>query len=136
MSSFARSAKDSEADYDGEHGVIVNGVSKFGMKDSLSFQCLSSAVRGMTLTLAREMAPMAIRVVTVVLGLVVKYSVGDLVTDSETDYLLRAVDSVVSNVSFLQNKVHYEDVANCINSILTNSMINATEITLENVNNA
>ena len=115
-----------KADTQGLRGCIINtaSIAAFdGQIGQVSYAASKSAIVGMTLPLARELAPLGIRVMTIAPGLF-----NTPLLESLPESVRLDLAKSVPCPSRLGNP---DEFANLVVSILTNSMLNGTVIRLD-----
>jgi 3-hydroxyacyl-CoA dehydrogenase / 3-hydroxy-2-methylbutyryl-CoA dehydrogenase len=117
---------DNDPDIDGQRGVVVNTASLAGIEGQtgqLAYAAAKAAILGMTLPMARDLAPVGIRVCAIAPG-----TMG-------TPLMLRAPESLkeglVSNVVFPKRMGHPEEFALLVESIARNPYLNGENIRLD-----
>jgi len=115
-----------EPDADGQRGVIVNTASIAGMEGKsgqLAYSAAKAAILGMTLPLARDLAPMGIRVCAIAPG-----TMG-------TPLMLAALEHMKTDPSegivFPRRMGHPEEFALLVGSIVRNPYLNGENIRLD-----
>lgn len=115
-----------EPNKDGQRGVIVNtaSVAAFdGQIGQAAYAASKAAVVGMTLPIARDLAPQGIRVVTIAPGLF------------ETPMLMSLPEKVRSflakTIPFPQRLGHPDEYAQLVESIVDNPLLNGETIRLD-----
>ncbi|GEB35211.1 MULTISPECIES: 3-hydroxyacyl-CoA dehydrogenase [Brevibacillus] len=110
----------------GERGVIVNtaSIAAFdGQVGQVAYSAAKGGIVGMTLPLARDLAPYGIRVMTIAPG---------LFDTPMYDKLPRAVKDVLgATVPFPPRLGQPDEYAKLVNSIITNPMLNGETIRLD-----
>jgi NAD(P)-dependent dehydrogenase (short-subunit alcohol dehydrogenase family) len=115
-----------EPDDDGQRGVVVNTASIAGMEGKsgqVAYSAAKAAILGMTLPLARDLAPMGIRVCAIAPG-----TMG-------TPLMLMALDHMKEDPStgivFPKRMGHPEEFALLVDSIVRNPYLNGENIRLD-----
>jgi NAD(P)-dependent dehydrogenase (short-subunit alcohol dehydrogenase family) len=115
-----------EPDDDGQRGVVVNTASIAGMEGKsgqVAYSAAKAAILGMTLPLARDLAPMGIRVCAIAPG-----TMG-------TPLMLTALDHMKEDPStgivFPKRMGYPEEFALLVDSIVRNSYLNGENIRLD-----
>lgn len=115
-----------EADEDGQRGVFVNTASIAGMEGQagqLAYGAAKAAILGMTLPMARDLAPVGIRVCAIApgtMGTPVMLGVADQVKDK-----------LVENIMFPKRMGRPEEFALLVESIARNPYLNGENIRLD-----
>jgi NAD(P)-dependent dehydrogenase (short-subunit alcohol dehydrogenase family) len=115
-----------EPDDDGQRGVIVNTASIAGIEGragQVAYSAAKAAILGMTLPMARDLAPMGIRVCAIAPG-----TMG-------TPLMLSALPHMKTDPSegivFPKRMGHPEEFAQLVESIVANSYLNGENIRLD-----
>ncbi|XP_063792656.1 3-hydroxyacyl-CoA dehydrogenase type-2 [Pseudophryne corroboree] len=115
-----------EPDVDGQKGVIINTASIAaydGQVGQAAYSASKGGIVGMTLPIARDLAPLGIRVVTIAPGLFA------------TPLLLglpeKAREFLAKQVPFPSRLGHPEEYAHLVQTIIENPMLNAEVIRLD-----
>ena len=127
VSRFAAAAMAAnEPDDDGQRGVIVNTSSVGGLEGQagqLAYAAAKAAIAGMTLPMARDLAPIGVRVCTIAPGTM------------DTPLFQAAPDSLkerlVGDIIFPKRMGHPEEFAALVETIVTNSYLNGEVIRLD-----
>jgi NAD(P)-dependent dehydrogenase (short-subunit alcohol dehydrogenase family) len=115
-----------EPDSDGQRGVIVNTSSLAGLEGQagqLAYAAAKAAIAGMTLPMARDLAPLGIRVCTIAPG-----TMATPVFQSASESLKQRL---VGDVVFPKRMGHPEEFALAVGMILQNSYLNGEVIRLD-----
>jgi NAD(P)-dependent dehydrogenase (short-subunit alcohol dehydrogenase family) len=122
----AAAMAENEPDENGERGVVVNTASIAGMEGQtgqIAYGAAKAAILGMSLPLARDLAPLGIRACAIAPG-----TMG-------TPLMLMAPDSIrdplVANVVFPKRLGQPEEFAQLVESILRNPYLNGENIRLD-----
>ena len=124
LAAAAMSAND--ANDDGERGVIVNTASIAGLEGQtgqLAYAAAKAAILGMTLPMARDLAPLGIRVCAIAPG-----TMGTPVMLSVPE---KMKDNLVSSIVFPKRMGRPEEFALLVESIATNAYLNGENIRLD-----
>jgi NAD(P)-dependent dehydrogenase (short-subunit alcohol dehydrogenase family) len=113
-------------DDDGQRGVIVNTASVAGLEGQsgqVAYGAAKAAILGMTLPLARDLAPIGIRVCAIAPG------------PMATPVMLRVMDSLdedpAEGIVFPPRLGHPEEFAMLVESVVTNPYLNGENIRLD-----
>lgn len=120
-------------DIDGNRGIIVNvaSIAAFqGPSGTVGYTASKSAITGMTLPLARDLAPFGIRVNTIVPGLILTPMTMGPDPTKRADAEARAQQSL-ANVLYPQRFGTAEEVAHLTQFIIENDYINAECIRID-----
>ncbi len=115
-----------EADDDGQRGVIVNTASIAGIEGQagqLAYGAAKAAILGMTLPLARDLAPLGIRVCAIAPG-----TMGTPLMLSAPEAMR---DQLVSSIQFPKRMGRPEEFARLVESIIMNPYLNGENIRLD-----
>jgi NAD(P)-dependent dehydrogenase (short-subunit alcohol dehydrogenase family) len=115
-----------EPDDDGQRGVVVNTASIAGIEGQagqLSYATAKAAILGMTLPLARDLAPMGIRVCAIAPG-----TMGTPIMLSVPEPIR---DQLVSSIQFPKRMGRPEEFALLVESIIANPYLNGENIRLD-----
>ena len=117
---------ENEPDADGQRGVIVNTASIAGIEGrtgQLAYSAAKAAILGMTLPMARDLAPMGIRVCAIAPG-----TMGTPLMVQSAKHLK---DDPSAGVVFPKRMGHPEEFAQLVLSIARNSYLNGENIRLD-----
>jgi NAD(P)-dependent dehydrogenase (short-subunit alcohol dehydrogenase family) len=115
-----------EPDEDGQRGVVVNTASIAGMEaqtGQLAYGSAKAAILGMTLPMARDLAPVGVRVCAIApgtMGTPLMLSVGDKVKEN-----------LVKDIVFPKRMGRPEEFALLVESIVRNPYLNGENIRLD-----
>ena len=115
-----------EPDADGQRGVVVNTASIAGLEGQtgqLAYAAAKAAILGMTLPMARDLAPVGIRVCAIAPG-----TMGTPMMLSVPDEFK---DHLVGSIVFPKRMGHPEEFALLVESIARNSYLNGENIRLD-----
>ncbi len=115
-----------EADADGQRGVIVNTASIAGMEGKsgqVAYGAAKAAILGMTLPMARDLAPMGIRVCAIAPGV--------MGTPLMVGALPHLKVDPTEGIAFPARMGHPEEYALLVESIVRNSYLNGENIRLD-----
>jgi NAD(P)-dependent dehydrogenase (short-subunit alcohol dehydrogenase family) len=115
-----------EPDDDGQRGVVVNTASIAGIEGQigqLAYASAKAAILGMTLPMARDLAPLGIRVCAIAPG-----TMGTPVMVAAREFLK---DDPAASVVFPKRLGHPEEFALLVESIVRNSYLNGENIRLD-----
>lgn len=115
-----------EPDADGQRGVVVNTASVAGYEGQvgqLSYAAAKAAILGMTLPMARDMAPVGIRVCAIAPG-----TMGTSLMMSAPE---KVQEHLVSSIIFPKRMGRPEEFALLVESIVRNSYLNGENIRLD-----
>jgi NAD(P)-dependent dehydrogenase (short-subunit alcohol dehydrogenase family) len=115
-----------EPDDDGQRGVIVNTASIAGMEGQtgqLSYAAAKAAILGMTLPLARDLAPLGIRVCSI--------APGTMGTPVMLGVREEVKEHLVKEIVFPRRMGRPEEFALLVESIATNPYLNGENIRLD-----
>jgi NAD(P)-dependent dehydrogenase (short-subunit alcohol dehydrogenase family) len=115
-----------EADEHGQRGVVVNTASIAGYEGQtgqISYGAAKAAILGMSLPLARDFAPIGIRVCAIAPG-----TMGTPLMQSAPDALK---DKLVENIIFPHRMGEPEEFALLVESIVRNPYLNGENIRLD-----
>jgi NAD(P)-dependent dehydrogenase (short-subunit alcohol dehydrogenase family) len=115
-----------EADHDGQRGVIVNTGSVAGLEGQagqLAYGAAKAAILGMTLPMARDLAPVGIRVCAIAPG-----TMGTPIMQSAPEELKARL---VKDIQFPKRMGHPEEFALLVESIVRNPYLNGENIRLD-----
>ena len=115
-----------EPDADGQRGVVVNTASVAGYEGQvgqLSYAAAKAAILGMTLPMARDLAPVGIRVCAIAPG-----TMGTPLMMSAPDSIR---DGLVSSIVFPKRMGRPEEFAQLVESIVRNPYLNGENIRLD-----
>jgi NAD(P)-dependent dehydrogenase (short-subunit alcohol dehydrogenase family) len=115
-----------EPDPDGQRGVVVNTASIAGMEGQagqVAYGAAKAAILGMTLPLARDLAPVGIRVCAIAPG-----TMGTPIMLSVPDEMQQ---QLISSIQFPKRMGRPEEFALLVGSILTNPYLNGENIRLD-----
>jgi NAD(P)-dependent dehydrogenase (short-subunit alcohol dehydrogenase family) len=111
----------------GERGVIINtssGAAKQGQMGQAAYSASKAGVLGMTLPVARDLAPLGIRVVAIAPGLFETQMVAGLPSN--------VVQAIVDKMMLFPNRMgHPAEFGLLVRHIVENSYLNATTIDLD-----
>jgi NAD(P)-dependent dehydrogenase (short-subunit alcohol dehydrogenase family) len=113
-------------DEDGQRGVIVNTGSLAGIEGQagqVAYAAAKAAILGMTLPLARDLAPLGIRVCAIAPG-----TIGTELMLSASDVLK---DKLVSTIVFPRRMGRPEEFALLVDAIVRNPYLNGENIRLD-----
>ena len=117
---------DTEPDEDGQRGVIVNTASIAGMEGKsgqLAYAAAKAAILGMTLPMARDLAPMGIRVCAI--------APGTMGTPLMLGALEHLKEDPAAAIVFPKRMGHPEEFALLVESIVRNPYLNGENIRLD-----
>lgn len=117
---------DTEPDEDGQRGVVVNTSSIAGMEGKsgqVAYGAAKAAILGMTLPMARDLAPMGIRVCAIAPG-----TMGTPIMLMAREHLK---EDPAAAVVFPKRLGHPEEFALLVESIVRNSYLNGENIRLD-----
>jgi 3-hydroxyacyl-CoA dehydrogenase/3-hydroxy-2-methylbutyryl-CoA dehydrogenase len=115
-----------EPDADGQRGVVVNTASVAGYEGQtgqLAYAAAKAAILGMSLPMARDMAPIGIRVCAIAPG-----TMGTPLMMSAPDSIK---DGLVASIVFPKRMGHPEEFALLVESIVRNPYLNGENIRLD-----
>ncbi|HEY5098083.1 MAG TPA: SDR family NAD(P)-dependent oxidoreductase [Acidimicrobiales bacterium] len=115
-----------EADEHGQRGVVVNTASIAGLEGQtgqVAYAASKAAVLGMSLPLARDLAPVGIRVCAIAPG-----TMGTPLMESAPDALK---EKLVENIIFPRRMGQPDEFARLVESIVTNPYLNGENIRLD-----
>ncbi len=115
-----------EPDADGQRGVVVNTASIAGLEGQtgqLAYAAAKAAILGMTLPMARDMAPVGIRVCAIAPG-----TMGTPLMEGAPEALK---DSLVSSIVFPKRMGKPSEFALLVESIVRNNYLNGENIRLD-----
>jgi NAD(P)-dependent dehydrogenase (short-subunit alcohol dehydrogenase family) len=115
-----------EGDVDGQRGVVVNTSSLAGLEGQagqLAYAAAKAAIAGMTLPMARDLAPVGIRVCTIAPG-----TMATPIFQSASEELKRRL---VANVQFPKRMGRPEEYALVVEMIARNAYLNGEVIRLD-----
>lgn len=115
-----------DADEDGQRGVLINTASIAGMEGQtgqLAYAAAKAAILGMTLPLARDLAPLGIRVCGIAPG-----TMGTPVMLGVSD---KVKEGLVSSIVFPKRMGRPEEFALLVESIARNPYLNGENIRLD-----
>jgi len=115
-----------EADEHGQRGVVVNTASIAGYEGQtgqVAYAASKAAVLGMSLPLARDLAPVGIRVCAIAPG-----TMGTPLMESAPDALK---EKLVENIIFPRRMGRPDEFARLVESIVTNPYLNGENIRLD-----
>lgn len=115
-----------EPDAHGQRGVVVNTASIAGMEGQtgqLAYAAAKAAILGMTLPMARDLAPLGIRVCAIAPG-----TMGTPIMRSVPEAMQK---KLVENIVFPQRMGHPEEFAQLVESIARNPYLNGENIRLD-----
>ena len=115
-----------EPDEDGERGVLVNTASIAGMEGQtgqLAYASAKAAILGMTLPMARDLAPIGVRVCAIAPG-----TMGTPLMLGVSD---KVKDGLVSSIVFPKRMGKPEEFALLVESIARNPYLNGENIRLD-----
>jgi NAD(P)-dependent dehydrogenase (short-subunit alcohol dehydrogenase family) len=115
-----------EADEHGQRGVVVNTASIAGYEGQtgqVAYAASKAAVLGMSLPLARDLAPVGIRVCAIAPG-----TMGTPLMESAPDALK---EKLVENIVFPRRMGQPDEFARLVESIVTNPYLNGENIRLD-----
>jgi NAD(P)-dependent dehydrogenase (short-subunit alcohol dehydrogenase family) len=122
----AAAMRDNEPDADGQRGVVVNTASIAGLEGQagqVAYGAAKAAILGMTLPMARDLAPVGIRVCAIAPG-----TMG-------TPLMLSAPkemrDHLVGSIQFPKRMGRPEEFAQLVGSIVANPYLNGENIRLD-----
>jgi NAD(P)-dependent dehydrogenase (short-subunit alcohol dehydrogenase family) len=113
-------------DTEGERGVVVNTASIAGLEGQtgqLAYAAAKAAIIGMTLPMARDLAPVGIRVCAIAPG-----TMGTPLMQSVSDQVR---DHLVENIMFPKRMGRPEEFALLVESIARNPYLNGEVIRLD-----
>jgi NAD(P)-dependent dehydrogenase (short-subunit alcohol dehydrogenase family) len=122
----ATAIAENEPDEDGERGVIVNTASIAGMEGQtgqLAYAAAKGAILGMTLPMARDLAPVGIRVCAIAPG-----TMGTPIMMSVREEMR---EHLVSSIVFPKRMGRPEEFALLVESIARNAYLNGENIRLD-----
>ncbi|HEV2613727.1 MAG TPA: SDR family NAD(P)-dependent oxidoreductase [Gammaproteobacteria bacterium] len=112
---------------DGERGVIINtaSIAAFeGQVGQVAYSASKAGIAGMTLPLARELAPLGIRVMAI--------APGPMETPMATDKISEKVkQALTSSIPFPKRFGYPEEFARLVHHIVENSYLNGSVIRLD-----
>jgi NAD(P)-dependent dehydrogenase (short-subunit alcohol dehydrogenase family) len=117
---------ENEPDEDGQRGVVVNTGSISGIEGragQIAFAAAKSAIIGMTLPMARDLAPLGIRVCAIAPGMM-----GTPLMNAAPP---RVKDSLVANIVHPARTGHPDEFALLVESIVCNGYLNGENIRLD-----
>jgi NAD(P)-dependent dehydrogenase (short-subunit alcohol dehydrogenase family) len=117
---------DNEADEHGQRGVVVNTASIAGYEGQtgqVAYAASKAAVLGMSLPLARDLAPVGIRVCAIAPG-----TMGTPLMESAPEALK---EKLVENIIFPRRMGRPDEFARLVESIVTNPYLNGENIRLD-----
>jgi 3-hydroxyacyl-CoA dehydrogenase/3-hydroxy-2-methylbutyryl-CoA dehydrogenase len=123
-------SKNHPSNADGERGVIINVSSVSGdegVPGSCAYSASKGAIQGMTVPLARELGPSGIRVVCIAPGTLDTPMIHAFYASSENSTAAGGCTQCI----FPKRDGHPEEFAQLAQSIIENSLINATTIRLD-----
>jgi NAD(P)-dependent dehydrogenase (short-subunit alcohol dehydrogenase family) len=115
-----------DADEHGQRGVVVNTASIAGLEGQtgqVAYAASKAAVLGMSLPLARDLAPVGIRVCAIAPG-----TMGTPLMESAPDALK---EKLVENIIFPRRMGQPDEFARLVESIVTNPYLNGENIRLD-----
>jgi NAD(P)-dependent dehydrogenase (short-subunit alcohol dehydrogenase family) len=115
-----------EADEHGQRGVVVNTASIAGLEGQtgqVAYAASKAAVLGMSLPLARDLAPVGIRVCAIAPG-----TMGTPLMESAPEALK---EKLVENIIFPRRMGQPDEFARLVESIVTNPYLNGENIRLD-----
>jgi NAD(P)-dependent dehydrogenase (short-subunit alcohol dehydrogenase family) len=115
-----------DADEDGERGVVVNTASIAGMEGQagqVAYGAAKAAILGMTLPMARDLAPLGIRVCAIAPG-----TMGTPLMLSVPEPMR---DHLVASIVFPKRLGHPDEFAQLVESIARNPYLNGENIRLD-----
>ena len=115
-----------EPDSDGQRGVIVNTASIAGLEGQtgqVAYAAAKAAILGMTLPMARDLAPLGIRVCAIAPG-----TMGTPLMLSAPESMR---DQLVSSIIFPKRMGRPDEFAMLVESIITNPYLNGENIRLD-----
>ncbi len=115
-----------EPDDDGQRGVVVNTASIAGIEGKsgqVAYAAAKAAIMGMTLPMARDMAPMGIRVCAI--------APGTMGTPLMLGALEHLKEDPAAGIVFPKRMGHPEEFALLVESIVTNPYLNGENIRLD-----
>jgi NAD(P)-dependent dehydrogenase (short-subunit alcohol dehydrogenase family) len=122
----AASMLDNEPDEDGQRGVIVNTASIAGLEGlsgQVAYAAAKGAILGMTLPMARDLAPAGIRVCAI--------APGTMGTPKMVDALPIMKEDPSAGVAFPKRMGKPSEFAQLVESIIRNSYLNGENIRLD-----
>jgi NAD(P)-dependent dehydrogenase (short-subunit alcohol dehydrogenase family) len=122
----ASAMADNDPDTDGERGVVVNTASIAGIEGQtgqLAYAAAKAAIIGMTLPMARDLAPVGIRVCAIAPG-----TMGTPLMESVSDQVR---EHLVENIMFPKRMGRPEEFARLVESIARNPYLNGEVIRLD-----
>jgi NAD(P)-dependent dehydrogenase (short-subunit alcohol dehydrogenase family) len=117
---------DNEPDDDGQRGVVVNTSSIAGMEGKsgqVAYSAAKAAILGMTLPMARDLAPMGVRVCAIAPG-----TMGTPIMLAAREHLK---EDPAAAIVFPKRMGHPEEFALLVESIITNPYLNGENIRLD-----
>jgi NAD(P)-dependent dehydrogenase (short-subunit alcohol dehydrogenase family) len=117
---------ENEPDADGQRGVVINTSSLAGLEGQagqLAYSAAKAAIAGMTLPMARDLAPLGIRVCTVAPG-----TMATPIFESASDELK---ERLVAGVQFPKRMGRPEEYALLVEMIVRNAYLNGEIIRLD-----
>ncbi len=117
---------DNEPDDDGQRGVVVNTASIAGMEGKagqVAYAAAKAAILGMTLPMARDLAPMGIRVCAI--------APGTMGTPLMLSALEHMKEDPSAGIVFPKRMGHPEEFALLVESIVRNPYLNGENIRLD-----
>jgi len=115
-----------EPDADGQRGVVVNTASIAGMEGQagqVSYAAAKAAILGMTLPLARDLAPLGIRVCAI--------APGTMGTPIMLSVAAELRDKLVRDIQFPKRMGRPEEFALLVESVVRNPYLNGENIRLD-----
>jgi NAD(P)-dependent dehydrogenase (short-subunit alcohol dehydrogenase family) len=115
-----------EPDRDGQRGVIVNTASIAGMEGQsgqVAYAAAKAAILGMTLPLARDLAPLGVRVCAI--------APGTMATPVMVRVMDRLDEDPTKGIVFPERMGHPEEFAVLVDSIVSNPYLNGENIRLD-----
>jgi NAD(P)-dependent dehydrogenase (short-subunit alcohol dehydrogenase family) len=122
----AAAMAENEPDDDGQRGVVVNTSSLAGLEGQagqVAYAAAKAAIAGMTLPMARDLAPLGIRVCAIAPG-----TMGTPIFESASEELKQRL---ISNVQFPKRMGHPDEFALLVEMIAGNSYLNGEVIRLD-----
>ena len=122
----AAAMSDNEPDEDGQRGVIVNTASIAGLEGlsgQVAYSAAKGAILGMTLPMARDLAPMGVRVCAI--------APGTMGTPKMVNALPMMKEDPSAGVAFPKRMGKPEEFALLVESIIRNSYLNGENIRLD-----
>lgn len=122
----AAAMADNEPDADGQRGVVVNTGSLAGLEGQtgqVAYAAAKAAILGMTLPLARDLAPIGVRVCAIAPG-----TMGTPIMQSAPQTL---IDGLVSSIVFPKRMGRPDEFALLVESIVANDYLNGENFRLD-----